>query len=403
VNPAKDPEILSVTQLTAAIKYCLEQKFNALWVSGEISGLSRPHSGHVYFSLKDRSSTIKAVIWRSNAQRMEADFLKEGLQVICLGNLDVYGPRGVYQLNVRKIEPLGQGALQLAFRKLHARLESEGLFDPAHKKKLPRYPTRVAVVTSPTGAAVRDFLQVVNRRWANIEIIIVPVQVQGPGSAEQIENALAAIPDFAEPPDVVVLTRGGGSIEDLWSFNEERVCRAIFHCPIPVICGVGHEIDVTLADLVADVRALTPSEAAERLVPDRREVLELLAVGKRRLGLALKNRLTSAEQELALLAHRPVMMQPLERIRDHERQLDDLAKRIQQLMNRRVEDSHHLLGRVVAQLESLSPLSVLARGYSLTTTETGELLVNCKNVSLGDTIRTRLRDGQVVSRVEEVE
>ncbi len=313
MKPADNPDVLSVTQLTMEIKSCLEQKFNALWVSGEISGLSRPNSGHIYFSLKDQRSQIKAVIWRSNAERFNVDFLEEGLEVVCMGNLDVYGPRGVYQLNVRKIEPLGQGALQLAFRKLHAKLQAEGLFDPAHKKPLPRFPKRVAVITSPTGAAVRDFLQVVNRRWANIEIIIVPVQVQGPGSAEQIADALAAIPDFAEPPDVVVLTRGGGSIEDLWSFNEERVCRAIFHCPIPVICGVGHEIDVSLADLVADVRALTPSEAAERLVPDRREVLEMLATGKRRLALALRNRLSMAEQQLALLAHKPVITHPLDR------------------------------------------------------------------------------------------
>lgn len=403
MKPADTPEILGVTQLTMAIKFHLEQKFNSLWVSGEISGLSRPNSGHIYFSLKDARSQIKAVVWRSNVEKFNIDFLEEGLEVVCLGNLDVYGPRGVYQLNLRKIEPLGQGALQLAFRKLHVRLQGEGLFDPAHKKQLPRFPKRVAVVTSPSGAAVRDFLQVVNRRWANIEIIIVPVQVQGQGSAEQIENAITAIQDFADPPDVVVLTRGGGSIEDLWSFNDERVCRAIFHCPIPVICGVGHEVDVTLADLVADVRALTPSEAAERLVPDRREVLEMLAMGRRRLGLALKNRLKMAQQQLALLAHKPVLTQPLDRIRSDERQLDELGKQMQRSMLRRVEASQNQLGRIVAQLESLNPLSVLARGYSLTSNEAGEMLIDSKSVSKGDRINTRLRAGQITSRVEHVD
>ena len=194
------------------------------------------------------------------------------MEVVCHGSLDIYGPRGVYQLNARKIEPLGQGALQLAFRKLHAKLQAEGIFDATHKKTLPRFPNRVAVITSPTGAAVRDFLQVIHRRWSNIEIIICRCRFKDPVRPNKSKMPSPPSRNLRTPPDVVVLTRGGGSIEDLWSFNEERVCRAIFNCPIPVICGVGHEVDVTLADLVADVRALTPSEAAERIVPDRREV-----------------------------------------------------------------------------------------------------------------------------------
>ena len=196
-------------------------------------------------------------------------------------------------------------ALQLAFRKLHAKLEAEGLFDPKHKQPLPKFPRRVAVITSPSGAAIRDFLQIVNRRWSNLEILVVPVQVQGPDSAEQIKDAIYACADFAELPDVIVLTRGGGSMEDLWSFNDERVCRAIFNCPIPVISGVGHEIDVTLADLVADMRALTPSEAAERLVPDRREIFEILANATNHLKMGLESRLAACQTSTSAAGEPP--------------------------------------------------------------------------------------------------
>ena len=320
-----------------------------------------------------------------------------------LGNIDVYGQRGVYQLNLRKIRPLGQGELQLAFRKLHAKLETEGLFDPKHKQPLPKFPRRVAVITSPSGAAIRDFLQVVNRRWSSLEILVVPVQVQGPDSAEQIKDAIYACADFAEQPDVIVLTRGGGSMEDLWSFNDERVCRAIFNCPIPVISGVGHEIDVTLADLVADMRALTPSEAAERLVPDRREIFEMLANATNRLKMGLESRLAHARQQLQLLASRPVMAQPLTVIRGLERELDDTGQQLERLIGQTIDGRKNELGTLAAQLEMMNPLSVLARGYSLTTDENGQLIVDSKKVSIGGKITSRLGKGLLISRIEEIE
>ncbi len=398
-----NPDVISVTDLTMSIKYYLEEKFFSLWVSGEVTGLSQPASGHVYFSLKDSRSQIKAVIWRSNAERLNLDFLEDGLEVMGLGNIDVYGQRGVYQLNFRKLQPVGQGALQLAFRKLHAKLDAEGLFDPSHKNPLPKFPKRVAVITSPTGAAIRDFLQVVNRRWANLEIIVVPVQVQGENSAEQIKDAIYACADFADRPDVIVVTRGGGSIEDLWSFNDERVCRAIFNSPIPVISGVGHEIDVTLSDLVADMRALTPSEAAERLVPDQREITEMLEAAKRRMKLSLEGRLVHARQQLEFLASRPVIAQPLATIRAFERDLDEAGQRVRRLMGQKVDASKNEMKTLTAQLEMMNPLSVLARGYSLTTDENGQLVVDSKQVAIGDKIASRLGQGSLVSRIEKIQ
>ncbi len=245
--------VLSVSQLTAEIKDLLESAYPEVWVSGEISNFSRPQSGHCYFTLKDDEAQIRAVMWRMTAARVRFD-LEDGLEVVCRGALDVYAPRGSYQLVVQQIEPKGLGALEQALRKLRARLAAEGLFDPGRKRPLPRFPRRIAVVTSPTGAAVRDFLEVLRRRWRGADVLVVPVRVQGEGSAAEIAAAIQMVNRLATPVDVLVVARGGGSLEDLWSFNEEIVVRAIHASQVPVVSGVGHEIDVTLADLVADVR-----------------------------------------------------------------------------------------------------------------------------------------------------
>ena len=270
---AKKP--LTVIELTRAVKNQLQRNFASIWVTGEISGFSQPRSGHCYLTLKDEQAQINAIIWRNTAERLKFE-IENGQDVLCFGSLDIYPQRGTYQLIIERIEPRGVGSLELAFRQLHAKLQREGLFDPGRKQPLPTFPKRIAVVTSPTGAAIRDFLQVLRRRWRDIEVIIVPAKVQGPGASNQIAHGINVCQRFSNPPEVIVVTRGGGSKEDLWSFNEEIVCRAISNSTIPVLSGVGHEIDVTLADLTADVRALTPSEAAERLVPDRTEVLASL-------------------------------------------------------------------------------------------------------------------------------
>ncbi len=260
-EPQGASEPLSVSQLTLLIKESLETEFPAVWVSGEVSDVAKPQSGHVYLTLKDKQAQIRGIIWRTVAARLKFD-LRDGQEVVCRGGLDVYPPRGVYQLIIRQIEPLGVGALQLALRQLHQRLAAEGLFDPSHKQPLPRFPQRVAFVTSPTGAAIRDFLEVARRRWSGVQVLVIPAKVQGAGAAADIVRGIETANRLADPPDVLVVGRGGGSLEDLWCFNEEPVVRAIYASRIPVVSAVGHEIDVTLSDLVADVRALTPSEAA---------------------------------------------------------------------------------------------------------------------------------------------
>ena len=282
-----DPHVWSVYDLTARIKDSLESGFRSVWVGGEISNFSRPQSGHCYFTLKDDRAQIRAVVWRTAASRLKFD-LHDGLEVICQGDLEVYAPRGTYQLVARKIEPRGIGALELALRKLKARLEAEGLFDPRRKRPLPKFPRRVAFVTSPTGAAIRDFLEVLRRRWKGVDVLVVPTRVQGEGAAREIAAAIELVNRLSDSVDCLVVGRGGGSLEDLWAFNEEPVVRAIHASRIPVVSAVGHEIDIALADLVADVRALTPSEAAELVVPAAEEITAALGGQQKRLLLALR-------------------------------------------------------------------------------------------------------------------
>ena len=283
---AFEPTVLTVSELTGQIKELLEEGLPAVWVAGEISNMSRPQSGHVYLTLKDDRAQIRAVLWRSTALQLRFA-LADGLDVICRGTIDVYAPRGSYQLVIRQIEPQGEGALQLALRQLKAKLAAEGLFDENRKRPLPRYPRRVAFVTSPTGAAIRDFLEVIGRRWRGLDVLVIPARVQGEGAAAEIAAGIRAANRLAHRPDVLVVGRGGGSLEDLWCFNEEVVVRAIVASEIPVVSAVGHEIDVTLADFAADRRALTPSEAAELVVPDREELLLRLDSNRQRLAAVL--------------------------------------------------------------------------------------------------------------------
>jgi len=288
-NP-RDQEILSVTALSLMVKETLSSNFASVWVDGEVSNVSQPQSGHIYLTLRDEHSQIRAVIWRGTAAKLRFD-VQDGLKVLCNGEIDVYPPRGSYQLIIRQIEPRGQGALQLALRQLRDRLAAEGLFDAQHKKPLPAFPRRIAVVTSPTGAAIRDFLEVAARRWHGPRFLVIAARVQGDSAAEEIERGIVLANRLDPSPDVLVVTRGGGSLEDLWSFNEERVVRAIFSSRIPVVSAVGHEIDVTLSDLVADRRALTPSEAAEIVVPSAVEISERLLQIKNRMTASLRSRL----------------------------------------------------------------------------------------------------------------
>ncbi len=392
---------LSVSALTAQIKGTLEEGFPSVWVSGEVSNFSRPQSGHCYFTLKDDDAQIRAVVWRGSAARLKFD-LKDGIELICHGKVDVYGPRGSYQLVVDDAQPKGVGALELALRKLREKLAAEGLFDADRKRPLPTFPRRIGFVTSPTGAAVRDFLEVLARRWRGASVLVVPTRVQGEGSAEEIAAAIQLANRLKDPLDVLVIGRGGGSLEDLWAFNEEPVVRAIAQSRVPTVSAVGHEIDVTLADLVADVRALTPSEAAERVVPSGKELRGRITTLGVRAHAATRRRIARAAERLEAIRTRRPFAHPHAVRLDLERRLDELELTAARAVRQCLAERQARLSAYAGKLESLSPLGVLRRGYSLTT-QSEQLVRSIRNVKQGDPLVTRVADGQIISVVESIE
>lgn len=404
VYPITPPqEALSVSELTAQIKDLLEGSFPQVWVAGELSNCSRPQSGHWYFSLKDERAQLRAVIWRSTAARLKFD-LADGLEVVCRGSLDVYPPRGSYQLVVDQLLPKGVGALELALRKLREKLTAEGLFDAARKRPLPAFPQRVGVITSPTGAAIRDFLEVLRRRWHGAHVLIIPVRVQGEGAAREIAEGVKLAQRLQPELDVLVLCRGGGSLEDLWAFSEEPVVRAVAASRIPTVTAIGHEIDVTLADLAADVRALTPSEAAERILPAHAEVLAAVKKQRQRLQIAMARRIERARARWDVLAARRPLRRPFDFLRDLDRRLDELSVRGRRAMVQVHRAEGDRLARLAGKLESLSPLAVLGRGYSITQKEaTGEVVRDAHNVAVGDRLVSRFLQGRATSRVNAVD
>jgi len=396
------PQTLTVSELTARIKDLVESGFPSVWVSGEVSNFSRPQSGHCYFTLKDDLAQIRAVIWRGTASKLKFE-LTDGLEILCRGHLDVYAPRGSYQLVVDEIEPKGIGALELALRKLRERLSAEGLFDPAGKRPLPTFPRRLAFVTSPTGAAVRDFLEVLRRRWRGVDVLIIPARVQGEGAAAEIVAGIRAANRLEPAPDVLVVGRGGGSLEDLWSFNEEAVVRAIAASRIPTVSAVGHEIDVTLADLAADVRALTPSEAAERVVPAAEDLVARLTQYRTRLRIASLRQLTLARSCLEGLAAQRPFRRPFDIIHDRSRLLDELALRGAAGLRGLLHDRQRRFANLAGKLQSLSPLSVLERGYTITQdAKSGKAIHSVGQLRVGQTVATRFADGTVTSSVESI-
>lgn len=400
-------KVLSVSELTQAVKGMLEDGFRSVWVSGEVSNFSRAKSGHFYFTMKDGDAQLRAVIWRSAAVRVRFE-PSDGMHVIAGGRLSVYPARGEYQLVVEQLQPKGIGELELALRQLREKLSRLGYFEAARKRPLPAFPRRVALVTSPSGAAVRDMLEILGRRWPLVEVVVCPVKVQGDGAAQEIAagirllNRLHATAALAF--DVMVVGRGGGSLEDLWAFNEECVAQAIFASQIPVVSAVGHEVDVTIADLVADRRALTPSEAAEIIVPLLAEQMDALNDLQSRLKDSITGRIQSTRQRLEELSQRRVFRLPLEPIRESERRLDEWGARLRRAVQARLTRTKAQLESHAARLETLSPLNVLARGYSLTRTETTQaLLRRAEQVRPGDRIETLLEHGRIISRVEEAQ
>jgi len=387
--------VYRVSELQAAVRDLLEREVGRIWVEGEISGVKRPHSGHLYFALKDDKARLDVVLWRSSAVRLKFD-PEDGLVVRARGRLTVYAPQGRYQMEADALEPLGAGPLQVAFEQMRKRLEAEGLFDPARKRPLPAFPRRVALVTSPSGAAVKDLIHVALRRWPALELVVVPVRVQGEGAAEEIAAGIRAAD--ARGFDVLVVGRGGGSLEDLWAFNEEPVARAIFAAKTPVVSAVGHEVDVTISDLVADVRAATPSAAMELVAPDRAQVAEGIRGTERRLARAAGRIVDEARRRVDAVASSRPFRRPFERVREAGIALDEVGTRLAAAAKERLRARGEALERAAARLDALSPLKVLARGFSVTV-KGGRVLTRAADAKPGDELRTILADGEVRSRV----
>jgi exodeoxyribonuclease VII large subunit len=436
--------MLTVSELTGLLRTSIEEQFSDIYLEGELSNLRAPGSGHVYCTLKDKTSQIRAVLFRSSAVRLRFA-LQEGMQVIVRGRLTVYEPRGEYQIVLDTVEPKGIGALQVAFEQLKERLTAEGLFDQDRKKSIPAYPRTVGVVTSLTGAAIRDILVVLRRRWPTLRIVIAPVQVQGESAGRQIAEALNALNELSFV-DVIIVGRGGGSLEDLWSFNEEIVVRAIAASHIPVVSAVGHEVDVTLADFSADLRAPTPSAAAEAVVPVLAEIVERLreltvrtgqamlrhcAFERQRLDAGIRGvtdvrfRLQEAAQRTDDMVDRLLtMVQRLlmfgrEQVHEAQRDLSglnpilaikqglatvpQLSKRLEGQMGVILTQHRHRIHATLAQLNTLSPLAILERGYSiLQTVPAGRILHRTSDVEVGQELEAQLASGRLSCTVTRV-
>jgi exodeoxyribonuclease VII large subunit len=418
-------QVLSVSELTGKIRKLLEKQVGQIWVSGEITNLRTQNSGHIYFTLKDAGAQLNCVCFRDAARESRA-LLADGQQVILQGDVTIYEVRGQYQLVVRQIELRGVGALQIAFEKLKLKLAAEGLFAPERKRPLPKYPQRIGLVTSPTGAAIRDVLHVVQRRNPGLEIILAPCRVQGDGAAKEIAAAIRLLNEFGNVA-LILITRGGGSLEDLWAFNEEVVARAICESAIPVVSAVGHEIDFTIADFVADVRAATPSAAAEIITEGVFSGCRFLSQCGERMRQLFRQQFENKEYLLAQSAQRLARAHPRRKFQNWLQRLDDLqnglsrcAKHgaqhsqivLQNLSERlhRIRPSQNLKARreqlrqVEKQLNLLGPEQVLSRGYSITMdAASGKVLRNAGKVKIGQKLKTRLKAGEIFSEARKVQ
>jgi exodeoxyribonuclease VII large subunit len=411
--------VLTVSELTARIGEVLEERFPAVWVEGEISNFYLHGSGHAYFTLKDADAQLRAVLFRTRMRRIRFE-PTDGLHVLAFGAIEVYRQRGEISLVVELLEPKGLGALQLAFEQLKARLQAEGLFDQARKRELPRFPRRIGIATSPTGAAIQDMLRVIRRRFGELNIVISPCRVQGDGAAEEIARAVRDLNALGDV-DVIIVGRGGGSIEDLWAFNQEAVARAIAGSKVPVVSAVGHEVDFTIADFVADLRAPTPSAAAELVVREKQAVVDTLAQLRARLERSAARPLRDMERrvdELTMRLHRGLRSEvshaghrvalaaralraadPVARVRSDRHRLAGLEGRLIASFTRRCDRARSGLRAAVARLDSLSPLAVLGRGYSLTRARTGEFVRSASQVKAGDDVQVLLQQGSLDARV----
>jgi exodeoxyribonuclease VII large subunit len=433
----------SVRELTDRLQGVLETEFADVWVEGEISNLKLAGSGHWYFSLKDEHAQIRAVVWKMDARLIKFK-PQDGMKVVARGAIRVYPPRGEYQISVQVLEPLGKGSLQQAFEELKEKLGKEGLFEPSRKRPLPKLPRRIGVVTSPTGAVFKDVLRVLSSRYANLEVLLYPARVQGPEAASEVSDGIRALNRIGGL-DVLILARGGGSLEDLWAFNDEMVARTLAASKIPTISAVGHETDYTIADFVADLRAPTPSAAAERVVQAKTELRAQVVSLERHADAAIRLRLTRTRARVAAVTSHRVFTAEQHRIKNHAQRVDDLVRRAETGLVRalergregyrrrrerleafrwdrqvaarrervqrqgerlngailgRVARGRSLLGRLAGKVDSLSPLAVLGRGYALVWDAAGRRLVRAAGeVAVGDALRVRLHEGTLAATV----
>ncbi|MGK5084047.1 exodeoxyribonuclease VII large subunit [Bdellovibrionota bacterium FG-1] len=390
------PKALTVTELTQQIRGVVEPSFAQVWVQGEVSNYRPAASGHAYFSLKDGGASLAAASFGWGSRRRSFE-LKDGLQVLCRGKVTVYPPRGSYQLTVEHIEPLGAGALQVAFEQLKAKLAAEGLFDSTHKRSLPTFPSRVAVVTSPSGAAIQDMLNILARRAPWVRVTVIPAVVQGDSAPAQIIRGLE-LANRHQLGDLVVLARGGGSIEDLWGFNDENLARAIYASKLPVISAVGHEIDFTISDFVADLRAPTPSAAAEIITGSWVDAVSRVRDVRQRLKIAMIRDLQVRRQFLEQVVAR--VLSPKDRLREQAQRLDELFLRIERAFHVRMDQRQAFLGQWTGKLDALSPLKVLERGYSiLRDPAEGDIVIrSAAQIHSGQELQVTFYDGQKAVR-----
>ena len=393
------PRVLTVSQLNFYIKSLIENdsKLNIVFLSGEISNLTDHYrSGHIYLSLKDEKSVIRAVMFSGNARNLRFK-PTDGMKVICRGRVAVYEPTGQYQLYIEDMQPDGIGALTLAYEQLKKKLADKGLFDSAHKKPLPRFPKTVGVITSPTGAAVQDIRNILYRRFPCVNIVMCPVLVQGDSAPEQLVRAVKTL-DMYNACDVIIIGRGGGSIEDLWAFNDETLANAIYDCKIPVISAVGHETDFTICDFVSDMRAPTPSAAAELAVPDRAELMSYYSSQLQYLSSFMDSRFRKNSSRLIDFQRRISLVSPQSRIDKYEKNIELLLNKSQNIVNEKYSEKSNEITKISAKLESLNPLSVLSRGYSIAEKD-GVVITSSSQLNKGDNFTLEFSDGKINATV----
>ncbi len=395
-NRLQNQKILSVSEITRQIKGVLESNFSDIIIQGEISNFKRHSSGHLYFTLKDDKASISATIWRSRAAHLTFT-PQDGMKVIARGSITVYEVRGSYQLDVVSLKPLGIGELQIAFEKLKQKLSTEGLFDESNKKTIPEFPESIGIITSPTGAAIQDILNIISRRFPCVNIILYPVKVQGAGSAEEIAEAIHDLNKFGGV-DVLIVGRGGGSLEDLWAFNEEVVARAIYASKIPVVSAIGHEIDFTIADFVADLRAPTPSAAAELVVPNRFELIENIGNFHYTMKKSMFERIAESKDKIQNLLSSYAFNTPIDKIRQHSQRTDEIERTLHKTISYQYLSAKQSLKGLTHRIHALDYRLVLKRGYAMVYKD-NRIVDTASKTDIGDKINIKFNDDTVDATV----